>query len=245
MLNDDLVQPLRGFGTHPHRDMEICTYIVSGELTHQDSLGSKETLPRGGVQYMSAGTGVRHSEMNAHSSLPVRFIQMWILPRQRMLPPRYGGATFEPRLRQNRWCHVAADVAGPTLVANPGDHDTTGSPIRLHQDVNILVTEATKSITLTVRPGRQLYLVCLEGQAHISVSVPCNDQPGPPPPPAGSSLLVREQDAVEVIVADGTAPNATLTVDPQILDLGDARGSTGPAPYAHVLAIEMAAERKS
>ena len=74
-MNDDLVQPRRGFGTHPHREMEIFTYVVEGALTHQDSMGSKETLPRGSVQYMSAGSGVMHSERN-EADTPCRFIQV-------------------------------------------------------------------------------------------------------------------------------------------------------------------------
>lgn len=113
-MNDDLVQPERGkalnvcrcsclhavntnyvlfglgFGTHPHRDMEIITYIVNGQLTHQDSTGNKESLGRGSVQFMTAGTGVRHSEQNEHPTEPVRFIQMWITPSKYDLPVNYG-----------------------------------------------------------------------------------------------------------------------------------------------------------
>ena len=79
VLNDDLVQPARGFGTHPHRDMEICTYVVEGSLSHQDSMGTEETLGRGSIQFMTAGTGVRHSEHNLATDKPLRFIQMWIV----------------------------------------------------------------------------------------------------------------------------------------------------------------------
>lgn len=76
VMNDDLVQPSRGFGTHPHREMEIVTYIVEGELTHKDSMGTEETLHRGSIQFMTAGTGVSHSEHNRHPSKPLRFIQV-------------------------------------------------------------------------------------------------------------------------------------------------------------------------
>ena len=75
VMNDDLVQPDRGFGTHPHRNMEILTYIVHGELTHQDSMGTKESLGRGSIQFMTAGTGVQHSEFNHSKEKPLRFIQ--------------------------------------------------------------------------------------------------------------------------------------------------------------------------
>lgn len=103
VMNDDLVQPKRGFGTHPHRDMEICTYIVEGELTHQDSMGTKETLGRGSVQFMTAGRGVQHSEHNLHPSAPLRFIQIWIMTRQNGLPPNYGSSLGDVAARTNQW----------------------------------------------------------------------------------------------------------------------------------------------
>merc|ERR1719310_477724 len=80
VMNDDLVQPDRGFGMHPHRDMEILTYIVDGFLTHKDSMGTEETIGRGSIQFMTAGTGIRHSEHNLQTSTPLRFVQMWITP---------------------------------------------------------------------------------------------------------------------------------------------------------------------
>ncbi len=84
-MNDDLVQPNRGFGEHPHNNVEICTYVVEGELTHQDSMGTAETLGRGAIQFMTAGTGVSHQEHNRHLSNPLRFIQIWINTRTRNL----------------------------------------------------------------------------------------------------------------------------------------------------------------
>ena len=88
--NDDLVQPARGFRTHGHRDMGILTYIISGGLTHQDSMGNEETLERGSVQFMTAGTGIIHSEYNLQTDQDLRFIQSWILPWAQRLTPRYG-----------------------------------------------------------------------------------------------------------------------------------------------------------
>eukprot|EP00953_Heterococcus_sp_UTEX-ZZ885_P003129 2214-Heterococcus_DN1.PRE.8 len=82
VVNDDLVTAREGFGAHPHRDMEIFSYIVDGELTHADSKGNRESLGRGAVQYMSAGTGVHHSEMNAHPTDTCRFLQVWITPHR-------------------------------------------------------------------------------------------------------------------------------------------------------------------
>lgn len=157
VMNDDLVQPLRGFGTHGHSDMEIATYVVDGELTHKDSMGTEESLPRGAVQFMTAGTGVRHSEFNRSATQPLRFIQMWIVPRKRMLKPNYGSACIDPAARAGgNWAHLVADVEN-------ADSSVT-SPVRVNQDVNIFVTEAPEggSAVFSVKPGRQAYMLLVE-----------------------------------------------------------------------------------
>lgn len=103
VLNDDLVQPARGFGAHPHRGVEICTYIVEGDLTHKDSMGTEETLSRGAVQFMSAGRGVQHSEQNLNEYKPLRFVQIWINTQQPNISPKYGSFVGDFNDRQNRW----------------------------------------------------------------------------------------------------------------------------------------------
>ena len=109
VMNDDLVQPMRGFGTHGHRDAEICTYVINGSLTHQDSMGTEETISSGAIQFMTAGSGVRHSEHN-RSPTPLRFIQMWLTPRTRGLTPNYGSSAGSPSKRMNQWHHMVSDV---------------------------------------------------------------------------------------------------------------------------------------
>ena len=89
VINDDLVQPGTGFPTHPHRDMEIVTYVIDGELTHADSMGNERVLSRGDVQFMTAGTGITHSEYNRGEDI-LRFLQIWIMPERSMLTPNYG-----------------------------------------------------------------------------------------------------------------------------------------------------------
>ena len=108
VMNDDLVQGRRGFGAHGHQNMEILTFVVQGSLTHEDSHGNGETLQRGGLQYMSAGTGVTHSEQNLKEE-PLRFVQCWVLPRQRGLRPRYGSVPDAMGVA-NEWRHVVSDV---------------------------------------------------------------------------------------------------------------------------------------
>ncbi|MDR2819869.1 MAG: pirin family protein [Desulfovibrio sp.] len=159
VLNDDLVQPDTGFGTHPHRNMEILSYVVEGELTHADSMQNRETLTRGQVQYMSAGTGVHHSEYNLGDSA-LRFLQIWILPDRDGYLPSYGSHRFELHERDNRWMPVAARYGNPQSEA----------PISVHADVNVYASLLDKGRTLDfeVNKGRQAYFVLIEGQSEIN-----------------------------------------------------------------------------
>jgi redox-sensitive bicupin YhaK (pirin superfamily) len=111
VFNDDTVQPGQGFGTHPHRDMEIVTYVLRGEVEHRDSLGHQGVVAPGGIQYISAGTGVRHSEFNHSHERDVHFVQMWVLPRSQGEPPAYGQRAFAEDERRNRWLAVASGEA--------------------------------------------------------------------------------------------------------------------------------------
>lgn len=156
VMNDDLIQAHTGFDTHPHQDMEIITYIIRGELTHQDSMGNKEKLRRGAVQYLSAGTGITHSEKN-ESDEEVHLIQTWILPEAKGLEPRYGSKVFETQTRHNRWLHLVGS-------------DKTDNAIPIYQDANMYVSELDKNKSLTFELGenRQLYVKLMEGEANIN-----------------------------------------------------------------------------
>jgi hypothetical protein len=108
VFNDDTVAPAQGFPPHQHRDMEIVTYVLDGELVHEDSMGNRGVVGPGGVQFMSAGTGVRHSEFNNSAERPLHFVQMWVLPGSTGQPPSYGQMAFERVERFNRWLYVAS-----------------------------------------------------------------------------------------------------------------------------------------
>lgn len=156
VINDDMVEPKKGFGIHPHRDMEIISYVVNGELTHGDSMGNKNTVTRGQVQYMSAGTGVLHSEYN-HGEEILRFLQIWIFPVKNGLQPNYGDYRFNWEERKNNWLHMVSGLDG-------------NAPIKINQDANIYALELDqgKEITFPVKEGRQAYLVQIEGTSAIN-----------------------------------------------------------------------------
>jgi len=124
VINEDRVQPGAGFGTHPHRDMEIVSYVLEGGLAHKDSLGTGSTLRPGDVQRMSAGTGVTHSEFNASASEPVHFLQIWLLPERPGLAPGYEQKHFAAADRQGRL----------TLLAS---RTGTDGSLTIHQDVRL------------------------------------------------------------------------------------------------------------
>ncbi len=158
VVNDDIVEPGTGFDTHPHNDMEIISYVVDGTLTHQDSMGNKRELTRGQVQYMSAGTGVQHSEHNLGTA-PLRFLQIWILPDKKGYAPNYGDHRFAWEERKEKWLHIASG--------------TDSAPISIHQDVDIFVLslDAAQTLSYTLGEGRQAYLIQIEGRGSVNGNV--------------------------------------------------------------------------
>ena len=124
VINEDKVVPDRGFGTHGHRDMEIISYVLSGELEHRDSMGNGSVIRPGDIQRMSAGTGVRHSEFNASRSNPVHFLQIWILPETEGLEPSYEEKNFASEITAGKL----------TLV---GSRDGRDNSVVIHQDLNL------------------------------------------------------------------------------------------------------------
>ncbi|MDR0563987.1 MAG: pirin family protein [Azoarcus sp.] len=159
VVNDDLVQPGTGFDTHPHQNMEIISYVVDGELTHKDSMGNEHTLSRGQVQYMSAGTGVFHSEYN-HGTKTLRFFQIWIFPDKKGYQPNYGDFPFTFEDRIDAWLPIA------TLVENA----QSSAPIKIHADINLFAAFISpgKSLDFSLGADRQAYLVDIEGSLGLS-----------------------------------------------------------------------------
>jgi quercetin 2,3-dioxygenase len=128
VFNDDTIAAGEGFPPHPHRDMEIVTYVLQGELAHKDSMGNHGVVGPGGVQFMSAGTGVTHSEFNNSATEPLHLVQMWVIPGRIGEAPSYGQMSFEPEQRKNRWLPI---VSGQEAVE---------APIRITQDATFSVS---------------------------------------------------------------------------------------------------------
>lgn len=172
VLNDDLIEGQTGFDTHPHENMEIVSYVIDGELTHKDSMGNKGVLTRGNVQYMSAGTGVYHSEYN-NGNEKLRLLQIWIVPDKMHYEPNYGDHEFKWEERENKWLYM---VSG----------DDGNAPIKVHQDINMysLSLEKNNEIPFNIDKNRQAYLVQIEGKSSIN------------------SIDLNKRDAMEIVEED-------------------------------------------
>ena len=146
VINEDRVAPGAGFGTHAHRDMEIVSYVLAGELAHKDSLGNGSSIRPGDVQRMSAGTGVTHSEFNPSRTEAVHFLQIWIQPSEKNLPPSYEEKRF-----------TAAEKRGRLrLIASP---DRSNGSVLIHQDARLYagLIDAAESAQLAVGTARRIY----------------------------------------------------------------------------------------
>ncbi len=158
VINDDTIAPGGGFGMHGHRDMEIITYLLDGALEHKDSMGNGSVIRTGDVQYMSAGTGVLHSEFNASNSDPVHLLQIWILPKEKNVVPHYDQKAIPKVEKRGRW----------RSIATPDGQD--GS-IAIRQDTSLLATfmgEDAPPLQYLPRPGRRLYLHLARGTAMLN-----------------------------------------------------------------------------
>lgn len=156
VFNDDVVAAGKGFGTHPHRDMEILTYVLEGELAHRDSMGNERIVKSGGVQYLSAGTGISHSEYNHRSDVPLHFVQMWVVPKAQGLEPRYGQVDFSLEDRRGRWLTVASGVPG------------VEAPIEIWQNATCSVARLEGSpLASSVAAGRLAFLFVPSGELTV------------------------------------------------------------------------------
>jgi redox-sensitive bicupin YhaK (pirin superfamily) len=153
VINEDFIAADKGFGKHPHNDMEIITYVISGALSHQDSMGNASTISAGEVQIMSAGSGVFHSEFNHEKTKETHLLQIWILPKEKNIQPRYDQKSF-------------ADIKGAKLVVSGSGND--GS-LKINQDSEIFLGKfsAGENFEFTVKEDRKIWLQMISGKISI------------------------------------------------------------------------------
>lgn len=200
VINDDRVAPGGGFPTHPHSDMEIVTYVLSGALEHKDSLGTGSVIRPGDVQRMSAGRGIRHSEFNASQSEPVHFLQIWILPERRGLTPSYEQKTFS-----------AADKTGRLRLI--GARDGRNGAVVIHQDADLHATilEPGMAVAHRLAAGRLAWLQVARGAIDVSghalqagdgMAISTTRQTGPD---SDGELVLEGRESAEVLLFDMAA----------------------------------------
>jgi quercetin 2,3-dioxygenase len=157
VINDDRIAPSMGFGTHGHRDMEILTYVLEGELAHKDSLGTGSAIRPGDIQIMSAGTGIQHSEFNNSATEPVHLLQIWMLPDRQNITPRYDQRDFPLAEKQGKLRLV-------------GSKDGREGSVIIHQDINLYVSvlSAGDEIEFEVMPDRFAWLQVARGMVTLN-----------------------------------------------------------------------------
>jgi hypothetical protein len=189
VINEDWIEPGRGFPSHPHRDMEILTYVLEGALEHRDSLGTGSVIRPGDVQRMSAGTGIVHSEKNASASEPVHLLQIWLLPEREGIEPGYEQRHFPAPERRNRLRLLAA-------------RDGREGALTIHQDVDLYATmlEPGREVSHRLRPGRHAWLQVARGAGTLNgVALQ-----------AGDGAAVSDEEALTLVA---TEPAEVLLFD--------------------------------
>ncbi|MDD5461342.1 MAG: pirin family protein [Methylococcales bacterium] len=157
VINDDRVQPDKGFGAHPHADMEIFSYVLEGALEHKDSMGTGSIIKPGDVQMMSAGAGIRHSEFNPSKTDIVHFLQIWIVPEQKQVTPRYQQVRFAEARKRGRLC---------LIISPDGDEDS----LSVYQDVRVFagLFNGTETAEFELDSNRYAYVHLAQGELNMN-----------------------------------------------------------------------------
>ncbi len=190
VINEDWVEPGKGFGTHPHRDMEIITYVLEGALQHKDSMGNGSVIQPGEVQYMSAGTGVTHSEFNPSDQKKVHLLQIWIYPDRSNYEPTYGQKNFSEKDKKRNLCLVVSS-------------DGRDGSIQIRQDISLYASLLAKkeSVNHTFQSGRAGWLQVAKGKVEINGESLA----------AGDGASIEKEKGIEIVGQD--AMNEILLFD--------------------------------
>lgn len=189
VINEDRVQPSRGFPTHPHRNMEIITYILAGSLEHKDSTGGQSIIREGDVQRMTAGRGVTHSEFNPSTTEPVHLLQIWIFPEKTGLDPGYAQKNYPDDQKRNRLKLIVS-------------HDGRDESLTIHQDVSLYasILDAGKTLELPIASGRSAWVQIARGEVRLNGTVLS----------AGDGAAVSEESLLKI---EGVEPAEFLVFD--------------------------------
>ncbi len=187
VINEDRIQPGTGFGTHGHRDMEIVSYVLEGALAHKDSMGTGSTIVPGDVQRMSAGRGVQHSEFNHSKDGVTHFLQIWIEPNVRGIPPGYEQKHFDAASKRGRL----------RLVASP---DGADGSVTIHQDARLYVTllDGAERVRHALAPGRKAYVHVARGALTVNGT------------PLGAGDALKASGVADIVLEKGEGAEALL-----------------------------------
>ena len=194
VINEDVIAPAKGFGMHPHKNMEIITYMLQGALQHQDSLGNGSVIKAGDVQRMTAGTGVVHSEFNASTTQNAHLLQIWIMPNRQHLTPSYEEKSFAAHQKQDRWCLIATQ-------------DGADGSLQVHQDMVLNAAVLTPNVPLdyVLTAQRSAYVQVATGAVMVNTQIlvagdalMCD---------AATTLQFTASTAAEVLLFDLPAPH--------------------------------------
>lgn len=157
VFNDDTVQPGRGFGLHPHREAEIVSIVLKGELKHEDNLGNGGIISYGSIQRITAGTGVLHAEFNASKDEKVQFLQLWFLPSEKKLVPSYEDISYDTEKMNNQLLPIVSHTSSPNVA-------------KIHQDVTLYLSkiDTENTIDFKQKKGRKIYIFTIEGEISIN-----------------------------------------------------------------------------
>jgi redox-sensitive bicupin YhaK (pirin superfamily) len=201
VFNDDVIQPATGFPAHPHKEMEIVTYVIDGTLEHTDSMGNKGQIKPGEIQRMSAGTGLRHSEYNASKTDPLHLVQLWIVPAKSRLTPSWEQKQFSVEARSGKLLPIAV----------PEGEKVEGA-VSIHQDTTIYTSLLSDGQTakLALDAGRRAYIFVINGELRLEAT---NGSKGAKPITLSAGDQARVTDANALMLSGGATAADFLLLD--------------------------------
>ncbi|GAA5831019.1 hypothetical protein JCM11251_005111 [Rhodosporidiobolus azoricus] len=211
VINEDRVEPGTGFGKHPHREFEIWSYIVDGELEHKDSMGNTEIMKRGDIQMTSTGTGVTHSEYNRNGEKQVHFLQIWGLPNQTRLPPKYYNRHFSDEEKRDK----LVQVVGPAGSEGVSDERDTTGPAPVHAALSMFASNLSPKSSLTHTLSSKttkayLHNIMRSGYRGPTVSASDKYEDGGAMLQVNGGLVMEEGDGAFVSVVQDSDGSRTL-----------------------------------